>query len=92
LPNLPILEALAPDPNQEAKIERYARWMKANPLTVLGHKIESQPRFAEELKEAWKRRDEQAKKFSQGKDPSEWNLFDQRTKVGLRDSLLGRKK
>jgi hypothetical protein len=80
-----------PDPAQQAKVERYASWMRQNPFTVLGHKMEQQSRFAHELKEAWKLRDRD-KKREIGKDRSEWDLFDQRTTSGMKDTLLKGKK
>lgn len=78
LPQTQIQQNLFDQQSYE-KVQAYARWMAANPAQVFGHRIdESSP--GKDLQEAWRIRDEAAKKFGQGKPREEWSLLDARLK------------
>jgi outer membrane cobalamin receptor len=76
LPHTNLLEQLLSSQSHD-RVKQYAKWMDSHPQTAFGHAIEQNSQ-ANDLREAWKLRDAQEKKFG-GKPTTEWGLFDFRS-------------
>jgi hypothetical protein len=92
LPSTPIMEMLV-DPEADARVQAYARWMNTHPASAFGTIGGSYevPSPVKDLQEAAKLRAAAEKRSGYGKEPENWDVNDARTH-SMRDRLLKGKK